>query len=326
MALKFSPLLIVSLVFSAGAFAQVSPSAAPSPEATPFTYPDKPPGSARVVPEKRKFTSVAVEDEIARVKAKIADPELARIFEASYPNTLDTTVSFSTVNDKPDTFIITGDINAMWLRDSSAQVQGYLSLCSKDPHLAAMIAGLIHRQSACILIDPYANAFQRDASKPSPHHKDLTEMRPGVFEHKWELDSLCFCVRLDYQYWKITGDQTAFDQQWQAAMKLVDATFRDQQRIKNQGLYKYSYRATDLGYGKPVKPTGMICSMFRSSDDPTTYLYNIPDNLFAVTVLREVAEMAKVIMPKDNLAAECVALAGEVEKGIQDYGIVTDPK
>jgi meiotically up-regulated gene 157 (Mug157) protein len=132
---------------------------------------------------------------------------------------------------------------------------------------------------------------------------------------------------LDYQYWKITGDQAVFDQQWQAAMKLVDATFRDQQRINNQGLYKYSSgRPTDLGYGKPVKPTGMICSMFRPSDDATTYLYNIPDNLFAVTSLRELAEMARVIMPKDNLAADCQALAGEVDKGIHDYGIVTDPK
>ena len=170
----------------------------------------------------------------------VADPELVRIFEASYPNTLDTTVSFSTVDGKPDTFIITGDIGAMWLRDSSAQVQGYLALCPEDAHLSEMIAGLIHRQAACILIDPYANAFQKDASHPSPHHKDLTEMRPGVFERKWELDSLCYCIRLDYQYWKITGDQTVFDQQWQAAMKLVEATFRDQQRIKNHGLYKYS--------------------------------------------------------------------------------------
>ncbi len=283
--------------------------------------------SARRPLEMRKFTSEAVEREIARVRKAVADPELVRIFEASYPNTLDTTVSFSTVDGKPDTFIITGDIGAMWLRDSSAQVQGYLALCPEDAHLSEMIAGLIHRQAACILIDPYANAFQKDASRPSPHHKDLTEMRPGVFERKWELDSLCYCIRLAYQYWKITGDQTVFDQQWQAAMKLVDATFRDQQRIKNQGLYKYSGgRPTDLGYGKPVKPTGMICSMFRNSDDATTYLYNIPDNLFAVTSLRELAEMAKVIMPKDDLAADCLALANEVEKGIQEYGIVTDPR
>ena len=86
--------------------------------------------------EKRKFTSEAVEKEILRVTSAIADPEVAWIFQACYPNTLDTTVHFSDANGKPDTYIITGDINAMWLRDSSAQVQGYIPLCKEDRHLA----------------------------------------------------------------------------------------------------------------------------------------------------------------------------------------------
>ena len=140
---------------------------------------------------KRRFTSDAVEKEIVRVTGAVADPELAWMFQACYPNTLDTTVNFSTVDGKPDTFIITGDINAMWLRDSCAQVQAYLPLCKQDAHLAEMIAGLIRRQTACILIDPYANAFLKDASKPSPHARDHTLMKPSVFQRDWELDSLC---------------------------------------------------------------------------------------------------------------------------------------
>ena len=132
----------------------------------------------------------------------------------------------------------------MWLRDSSAEVQAYLPLCKEEPHLAEMIAGEIRRQAACILIDPYANAFQTDASRPSPHLKDTTEMRPGVFERKWELDSLCYCIRLVYQYWKVTGDTATFDPQWQSAMKLAVATMRDQQREKNQGLYLFHCRAS----------------------------------------------------------------------------------
>ena len=84
-------------------------------------------------------------------------------------------------------------------------------MCKQDPHLAEMIAGLIHHQAACILIDPYANAFQQDASKRSPHQKDDTEMRPGVFERKWEVDSLCYCIRLAYEDWKVTGDAATFD-------------------------------------------------------------------------------------------------------------------
>ena len=122
-----------------------------------------------------------------------------------------------------------------------------------------MIVGLIHRQAGYILIDPYANAFQKDSSKPSPHNKDDTEMRPGVFERKWEVDSLCYPIRLAYQYWKITGDASAFDKQWQDAMRLVLATFREQQRIKDQGPYRFirgRVKAGEAGYGAPIKPTG----------------------------------------------------------------------
>jgi meiotically up-regulated gene 157 (Mug157) protein len=279
--------------------------------------------------EKRKFTSEAVEKEILRVTSAIADPEVAWIFQACYPNTLDTTVHFSDANGKPDTYIITGDINAMWLRDSSAQVQGYIPLCKEDRHLAEMISGLIHRQATDILIDPYANAFQYDASRPSPHLKDKTEMRPGVFEHKWELDSLCYPIRLAYEYWKETGDTATFDAEWWRAMHLAEATMRDQQRKNDQGKYQYSpsrLPAGQDGHGAPIRPTGMICSAFRQSDDPTVYLFNIPENLFAMTALGQLAEMTDAMKPGDPFASECRALAVEVQKGVEDYGIVNNPK
>ena len=286
------------------------------------------PQSARRL-EKRKFTSEAVERKITEVTKAIADPEVARIFEACYPNTLDTTVYFEPKDGKPDTYIITGDINAMWLRDSAAQVQAYLPLCKEDAHLAQMIVGLIHRQAGYILIDPYANAFQKDASRSSPHSKDDTEMRPGVFERKWEVDSLCYPIRLAYQYWKITGDTSAFDKQWQDAMRLVLATFRDQQRVKDQGQYRFirgRVKAGEAGYGAPFKPTGMICSAFRDSDDPTLYLFNIPENMMALAALRQLAEIADAIMPRDGLAAEARAIARDVTKGMEEYGTINDPK
>ena len=290
---------------------------------------EPPPGSARPPLEKRKFTSEAVERKISEVTKAIADPEVARIFEACYPNTLDTTVNFEANNGKPDTYIITGDINAMWLRDSSAQVQAYLSLCKEDAHLAQMIVGLIHRQAGYILIDPYANAFQKDASKPSPHNKDDTEMRPGVFERKWEVDSLCYPVLLAHQYWKITGDASPFDAQWRDAMRLVLATFRDQQRVNNQGLYRFirgRVKAGEAGYGAPFKPTGMICSAFRDSDDATVYLFNIPENLIAIAALGHLAEIADAILPREGFAAEARAIAREAARGVEDYGVVNDAK
>ena len=269
------------------------------------TTPDIPRKSTRPAPAKRKFTSTAVEAEIVRVTRAIADPEIAWIFQACYPNTLDTTVNFTDAGGKPDTFIITGDINAMWLRDSSAQVQAYLPLCKQDPHLAEMIVGLIHRQTACILIDPYANAFMKDASKPSPHARDRTDMRPGVFQRDWELDSLCYCIRLDFEYWKFTGDASAFDEDWWKATRLAEATMREQQRKTGNGPYRFQGRLMNSGWGPPIKPTGMICTAFRNSDDPAKYLFNIPDNLLAVTTLRQLAEMADALKPGDPLSADC---------------------
>ncbi len=288
--------------------------------------PTEPPRKATRPPvEKRRFTSTAVENEIARVTRAVADPDLAWMFQACYPNTLDTTVTFTTESGKPDTFVITGDINAMWLRDSSAQVQAYLPLCKQDAHLAEMIIGLINRQTACILIDPYANAFLKDASKPSPHARDRTLMQPSVYQRDWELDSLCYCIRLDYQFWKVTGSVAAFDADWWKAMRLSVATMREQQRKDGNGPYRFEGRLANAGWGPPIKPTGMICTAFRASDDPAKYLFNIPENLFAVTSLEQLAEMAETLKPGDGFGAECRALAAEVRRGIQEFGIVNHP-
>ena len=97
-------------------------------------------------PENRNFTSKAVEEVIVSVKKQLKDPKLAWMFENCFPNTLDTTVDFNMVDGKPDTFVITGDINAMWLRDSGAQVWPYVNLCKKDEQLRLLIAGVINRQ------------------------------------------------------------------------------------------------------------------------------------------------------------------------------------
>src|ERR1700744_5170329 len=145
----------------------------------------------------RKFTSKAVENMIKTVGKSIKDPELAWLFANCYPNTLDTTVNYSEKNGQPDTFVITGDINAMWLRDSSAQVWPYLPLITEDNELKALIKGVINRQAKCILIDPYANAFNAGPTG-SEWDSDRTDMKPELHERKWEVDSLCYPIRLAY--------------------------------------------------------------------------------------------------------------------------------
>ena len=174
----------------------------------------------------RHFTSDAVEAVITDIKSKLKNKELAWLFENCFPNTLDTTVDFSVHGGKPDTYVITGDIEAMWLRDSTAQVWPYLPLVKNDKKLQQLIAGVINRQVKCIHLDPYANAFYKDASKVSEWKEtDITEMKPGIHERKWEVDSLCYAVRLSYRYWKLTDDRVPFDEQWKGAIALIVKTF-----------------------------------------------------------------------------------------------------
>lgn len=274
----------------------------------------------------RKFVSQSVEAAIAAVKPKIADPKLAWMFENCYPNTLDTTVSFKMVEGKPDTFVITGDIDAMWLRDSSAQVWPYLPLAKDDEHLRRMIEGIIRRQTACILIDPYANAFM-----PDPHSRplswavhDKTDMHPGVGERKWEIDSLCYTVRLAHGFWKNTGDTSPFDERWRQSAQSILKTFREQQRKNGRGPYSFQRESTSPtetqfleGYGNPTRPNGMIHSMFRPSDDACLYPLFVPANLFAMTALRYMSELFSGVYRDQAMANECRALAGEIETALQ---------
>ncbi|MDX5422125.1 MAG: glycoside hydrolase family 125 protein [Hymenobacteraceae bacterium] len=284
--------------------------------------------SQRPAQSARNFTSKAVENKIKEVKKAIADKELAWIFENCLPSTLDTTVTYQEKEGRPDTYVITGDIDAMWLRDSSAQVWPYLALMEKDKPLQRLIAGVINRQTSYILRDPYANAFYNDPTREGEWAKDLTRMQPGVHERKWEIDSLCYPIRLGYHYWKTSGDAAPFDADWEKAMELVVKTFKEQQRKEDRGPYKFQ-RVTGwqtdtvagAGYGNPVKPVGLICSTFRPSDDATTYLFLVPSNYFAVTSLRQLAEMSERLKKDKAFAAECTALAEEVEKALQQYAV-----
>lgn len=286
----------------------------------------------RVPASKRHFQSAAVEAAIKEFQANVPNKELAWLFENCFPNTLDTTVTHTTVNGRPDTYVITGDIDAMWLRDSTAQVSPYLSLVKGDKALQQLIAGVINHQVKCVIKDPYANAFYGDPSKVGEWATDKTDMKPGVHERKWEIDSLCYPIRLSHHYWKLTGDTSPFDSSWRDAISLIVKTFKEQQRKNGPGPYRFQREtmfATDTvpvsGLGYPVKPVGLICSVFRPSDDATIYNFLIPSNFFAVVSLRQAAEILIAVNQDNVLAEECKALATEVEKAIQKYGVVKHP-
>jgi hypothetical protein len=288
--------------------------------------------SRRPAPADRRFSSEAVEATIAEVRPAIPDPEMGWLFENCFPNTLDTTVRHRTIDGRPDTFVITGDINAMWLRDSTAQVWPYIPLAKRDPKLKALLAGVIRRQADCIKIDPYANAFN-DGPAGSPWAKDLTQMKPELHERKWEIDSLCFPVRLAHAYWKETGDGACFDRTWREAAGLIVKTFREQQRIRDRGPYRFqrsSPVASDSlpngGWGNPARPCGLIRSGFRPSDDACVFPYLVPSNLFAKRALEQLAEIATQALGDGGLARECDAFSKELGEAIAANTFVEHPK
>ena len=283
--------------------------------------------SRRPPAAQRRFVSDAIEAKIVEVKKAIADPELAWLFENCFPNTLDTTVTFGRRENRPDTYVITGDINAMWLRDSTAQITPYLPLAREGRKLKDLIAGVINRQTRCILIDPYANSFDFGVKACPWGENDKPPIREELCERKWEIDSLCYPVRLAHAYWKTTGDASCFHADWQQAAKRTAQTFREQQRKKDAGPYSFQ-RTTDNpidtlpfgGRGNPTRSVGLIHSGFRPSDDACLYPFLIPSNFFAVVALNHLAEIFSTELKDKSFPRECQELAEEVTAALDAYG------
>jgi len=289
--------------------------------------------SQRPAENDRLFRSDAVEAKIQEVSSMLTNQRLAWMFTNCFPNTLDTTVHFGKDDEgNPRTFVYTGDIHAMWLRDSGAQVWPYVQLANDDPHLKEMLAGVINCQFSLIGIDPYANAFN-DGPTGTGWQKDRTKMDPNLHERKWEIDSDCYPIRLAYQYWKTTGDTSVFGEKWIIAITRILQTFREQQRKDGHGPYTFQRETTaqldtksNGGKGNPVRPVGLIASAFRPSDDATTFEFLIPSNFFAVTSLRKAAEILEEVNENPTLAHECWSLANEVAGALKKHATYKHPK
>lgn len=333
--LLWAAALLLSGVAPGAAASAMSPDAFKPLAEAPLTAPKDNVGryvSQRPPQEERLFRSDIIEKKIAEVKAMLTNPYLSWMFENCFPNTLDTTVHFRLKNDLPDTFVYTGDIHAMWLRDSGAQVWPYVQFANEDGRLKSMLEGVIRRQFLCINLDPYANAFN-DGPTGSEWASDYTSMRPELHERKWEIDSLCYPLRLAYHYWKVTGDTGVFDENWLKAVENILQTFKEQQRKEGKGPYRFqrkTERATDTtvndGWGSPVNPVGLIVSVFRPSDDATTLPFLIPSNFFAVSSLRKAAEILSEVNGNDGLSRQCTDLASEVEQALKKYATFEHPK
>ncbi|BBI32940.1 glycoside hydrolase family 125 protein [Cohnella abietis] len=256
-------------------------------------------------------------------------PKLLDMFLKCFPNTLETTTKLL---EDQSAFVITGDIPAMWLRDSSAQVRHYLPLANGDKELQHLIEGLIRRQIAYIHIDPYANAFNEEAND-NRYDEDLTELDAWVWERKYEIDSLCYPIQLSYLYWKQTGRTEIFDEAFRAAVQAILNLWKIEQRHAELSPYRFarincppSDTLRNNRMGMPVNYTGMTWSGFRPSDDACTFGYLIPSNMFAVVVLRYIEEIAMEVWNDAELIQLASELREEIDFGIQNYGTYLHPK
>ncbi|MBT2291234.1 glycoside hydrolase family 125 protein [Paenibacillus albidus] len=250
------------------------------------------------------------------------------MFEDCIINTIGTTISQKTDGT---TFVITGDIPAMWLRDSAAQVRPYLLLAAEDPQINEMISGLVRRQMSYILLDPYANAFNEEANG-NGHQSDLTEMSPWIWERKYEIDSLAYPIQLGYLLWKNSGCVIQFDENFRKAAYEIIKLWKTEQYHETESAYLFQRLNAPLtdtlareGKGTETAYTGMTWSGFRPSDDCCDYGYLIPANMFAVVVLRYLEEIAKEIYADQELASAAFDLGGEINQGIQTYGTYNHP-
>jgi meiotically up-regulated gene 157 (Mug157) protein len=309
----------------------------------------------------RTFESDLVEKVIDDMNERMVDKDLARIFENAFPNTLDTTVRWHVDNIKDisqnhkspgrwkgaQSFIVTGDINAEWLRDSTNQLAQYQILAKKDKSITNLILGAINTQAEFIIVSPYCNAFQ----PPPPSGLAPTNNGQGdvvhpayepsfVFECKYELDSLAAFLSLSNQFYAHTGSTAFLTPRWYLAVSTILDVLREQAKptFDDKGAYKtneytfqrHTFTGTETlnlgGIGNPLaQGTGLIRSAFRPSDDATILGFLIPANAMMAVELRRASEMLKAAAQEPRVAAALLEQSESIAKGIWEHGVVDTP-
>jgi hypothetical protein len=212
---------------------------------------------------------------------------------------------------KPDgtTYVSTGDIEADWLRDTSAVAAPYIGVTEHDPRIAGLLRGVVARQAKYILTDPYANAFGSDYR---------------VVERKFEVDSLLYPIWFAHRYWRETHDASIFTPEVQRAFETVLRVLRTESHHATQSHYRHPQLA-DGGKGSAVAETGMVWTGFRPSDDPARYHYNIPVNMFAVVVLGELAAVEREVYHNRADEVNAWGFALQIQRAVERHGTVYLP-
>ena len=267
-------------------------------------------------------------DEIT-LKLQGVYPELAPFFKGCFLNTIETTV---TKLSDGGYFVITGDIPAMWLRDSAAQLTHYIRYAGEDEQLKEIIKSVIERHAQFVCLDPYSNAF--NAVAKSCWTTDETDFHHElIWERKYEVDSLCASIYLAHSYYTRTLDESIFTENFYKMIQNIVEVFKKEQNHAEKSSY-YFHRpnapVTDTmpceGKGNPVAYTGMTWSGFRPSDDRCLYNYLVPSNMMAVCALKKAAELISVGYNDNKLESECRSLAFDIDEGIKEHAVYEHPK
>ncbi|MBF2683024.1 glycoside hydrolase family 125 protein [Listeria welshimeri] len=270
-----------------------------------------------------------IQSSTEKIKKEINNQKLAEMYERCMENTLDTTIK---IRESGLTFILTGDIPAMWLRDSVCQVRPFLIFAKENEEIQSMLIGLSKEQVSLVGIDPYANAFN-ETPNGAGHQADKTEIHPQVWERKYEIDSLCYPIQLAYLIWKITGRTEQFDAAFFKMLQTIFAVWEVEQHHETKSPYRFermdcvpSDTLKRDGLGTKTAYTGMLWSGFRPSDDACEYGYLIPSNMFAVVVLGYAKEIIETFYPSEKeTVRQAVTLKNDIQLGIEKFGTYNHP-
>ncbi|UUX35273.1 glycoside hydrolase family 125 protein [Fundicoccus culcitae] len=259
------------------------------------------------------------------VSKNFEDTKIKELFNNVYDDALVNTIK---ILDDDSVFVLTGDIPAMWLRDSACQIRPYLPFINKYADIKELVFKLIKKQFYYISIDPYANAFN-EAPNSNRWDEDLPQQKPIVWERKFELDSHCFPILLSYQYWKITDDNSVFSGEYWKTIDLILDIWEIEQKHESKSEYYFYRPETDYlsnkGKGSKTEDTEMIWSGFRPSDDPCEYHFNIPGNLFALRCLTILKEIISHNNMDSSLLLKIERLYQSIKQGINSFGIAVLP-
>ncbi|KAI0700704.1 Six-hairpin glycosidase-like protein [Cytidiella melzeri] len=313
-----------------------------SPQSNLSTGPLKLP-FMRPAPACRTFNSSSVEKVISDMKARLKDPDLARLFENTFPNTLDTTVKYFNSTENL-AFIITGDITAQWLRDTGNQFAHYHSLLGQDKELATLVKAVINNEARYVSQYPYCGAFQPPPeSGLAPTHNDYADnviVNPPVnnltvFECKYEIDSLCGFLKLSRSYYQATNDPSIMNDNWHSAISQIFRVVEEQSQASFDENFNFisfynwtggpgalSPAVNNAGNGEPKAYTGLVGTHHRPSDDLSTFAFLTPANAMLSVELGHLADILDSAKQSKNVSTLARQWSSRIHDAIWDTTLV----